>query len=40
LTRGVRSFMNDRSEWIAIGSGLFVLAVVLLWTTMDRGGAQ
>jgi len=27
LTHSVRSFMNDRPEWIAIGSGLFVLAL-------------
>jgi hypothetical protein len=25
--------MNDRPEWVAIGSGLFVLALVLLWRT-------
>jgi hypothetical protein len=31
--------MNDRPEWIAIGSGLFVLAVVLFWITTHRGGA-
>jgi hypothetical protein len=39
LTRGVRSYMNDRPEWIAIGSGLFVLALVLLWVTLRRRGA-
>jgi len=25
--------MNDRPEWVAIGGGLFVLALVLLWVT-------
>ena len=34
LFRSVRSFMNDRPEWIAIGSGTFVLALVLLWLTL------
>jgi hypothetical protein len=38
LTRGVRSYMNDRPEWIAIGSGMFVLALVLFWITMRRRG--
>jgi hypothetical protein len=28
--------MNDRPEWIALGSGLFVLGLVLLWRTMRR----
>jgi len=28
--------MNDRPEWIAIGSGMFVLAVVLFWVTSRR----
>jgi len=39
LTHGVRSFMNDRSEWIAIGSGMLVVAVVLLWITVRRQSA-
>lgn len=39
LTHRVRSFMNDRPEWIAIGSGMFVVAVVLLWITVRRKGA-
>jgi hypothetical protein len=33
LTRGVPSAMNDRPEWVAIGGGLFVLALVLVWLT-------
>jgi hypothetical protein len=36
LTRGYRSVMNDRPEWVAIGSGLFVLALVLLWVTLRK----
>jgi len=36
LTRGVRSAMNDRPEWVAIGGGMFVLALVLLWVTTRR----
>jgi hypothetical protein len=28
--------MNDRPEWVAIGSAMFVLAVVMLWVTMMR----
>src|SRR5207244_2073294 len=36
LTHGVRSVMNDRPEWVAIGSGLVVLAMVLLWQTTRR----
>jgi hypothetical protein len=36
LTRGVRSAMNDRPEWVAIGSGVFVLALILLWVTTRR----
>jgi hypothetical protein len=28
--------MNDRPEWVAIGSGMFVLALVLLWVTTTR----
>lgn len=36
LTRGVRSVMNDRPEWVAIGSGMVVLAGVLLWVTTRR----
>jgi hypothetical protein len=36
LTHGVRSVMNDRPEWVAIGSGMFVLALVLFWATTRR----
>ncbi|HVR89013.1 MAG TPA: hypothetical protein VHG53_05645 [Candidatus Limnocylindria bacterium] len=36
LTRGYRSVMNDRPEWIVIGSGMLVLALVLLWVTTRR----
>jgi hypothetical protein len=36
LTRSVRSAMNDRPEWVAIGSGMFVLALVLMWRTTHR----
>jgi hypothetical protein len=25
--------MNDRPEWVAIGAGMFVLALVLVWLT-------
>jgi len=25
--------MNDRPEWVAIGGGMFVLGLVLLWAT-------
>jgi hypothetical protein len=39
LTHSVRSVMNDRPEWVAIGSGLFVLAVVLFWWTTRRRSA-
>ncbi|HEV2249213.1 MAG TPA: hypothetical protein VGT60_01765 [Candidatus Limnocylindria bacterium] len=39
LTRSVRSVMNDRPEWVAIGSGMFVLALVLVWLTARRGSA-
>jgi hypothetical protein len=28
--------MNDRPEWVAIGSGMVVLALVLLWVTLRR----
>jgi hypothetical protein len=28
--------MNDRPEWVAIGSGMVVLALVLLWVTVRR----
>jgi hypothetical protein len=28
--------MNDRPEWVAIGSGMFVLALVLGWSTLRR----
>ncbi len=40
LTRGVRSAMNDRPEWVAIGSGMVVLAVVLFWVTSRRRPAS
>ena len=33
LTHSVPSAMNDRPEWVAIGGGMFVLALVLLWVT-------
>jgi hypothetical protein len=36
LTRSVRSAMNDRPEWVAIGSGMVVLAVALFWVTSRR----
>ena len=36
LTRSVRSVMNDRPEWVAIGSAMFVLALVLGWVTLRR----
>ena len=36
LTHSVRSVMNDRPEWVAIGSGMFVLALVLFWVTARR----
>jgi MYXO-CTERM domain-containing protein len=36
LTHSVRSAMNDRPEWVAIGAGMFVLALVLLWLTARR----
>jgi hypothetical protein len=36
LTHGVPSAMNDRPEWVAIGSGMFVLALVLAWVTTRR----
>ena len=36
LTRSVRSVMNDRPEWVAIGSLLVVLGLVLLWVTTRR----
>jgi hypothetical protein len=39
LTRGVRSAMNDRPEWVAIGSGMVVLALVLVWVTSRRRAA-
>ena len=38
LTHRVPSAMNDRPEWVAIGGGLFVLALVLFWLT-TRGQA-
>jgi len=34
LTHGVSSFMNDRPEWVAIGSAMVVLAVILFWVTV------
>ena len=36
LIRTFRSFMVDQPLWIAIGSGTFVLALVLLWATLRR----
>ena len=36
LTHGVRSAMNDRPEWVALGAGMLVLALVLLWRTARR----
>jgi hypothetical protein len=36
LIRTFRSFMVDQPLWIAIGSGTFVLALVLLWITLRR----
>ena len=36
LTHSVRSVMNDRPEWVAIGSAMFVLALVLFWVTTRR----
>jgi MYXO-CTERM domain-containing protein len=36
LTHSVRSVMNDRPEWVAIGAGMLVLALVLLWVTLRR----
>lgn len=36
LTHGYRSVMNDRPEWVAIGSGMVVLAGVLVWVTLRR----
>lgn len=36
LTRNYPSVMNDRPEWVAIGAGLFVLALVLFWLTARR----
>jgi len=39
LTHGVPSAMNDRPEWVAIGGGLVVLALVLFWlTARSRAG--
>jgi hypothetical protein len=32
--------MNGRPEWVAIGGGLFVLAVVLVWVTTHRRPAS
>ncbi len=40
LTRSVRSVMNDRPEWVAIGSGMVVLALVLAWLTLRRARPQ
>jgi len=28
--------MNDRPEWVAIGSAMVVLALVLFWITLRR----
>jgi hypothetical protein len=39
LTRSYPSVMNDRPEWVAIGGGLFVLALVLFWVTTRRRSA-
>jgi hypothetical protein len=36
LTHSVRSVMNDRPEWVAIGSAMVVLAVILAWRTLRR----
>ena len=36
LTHSVRSAMNDRPEWVAIGSAMFVLALVLFWAGARR----
>jgi hypothetical protein len=36
LTRSVPSLMNGRPEWVAIGGGMFVLALVLAWATTRR----
>ena len=36
LTRGVPSRMNDRPEWIAIGTGMVVLAGVLFWLSVRK----
>ena len=36
LTHSVRSAMNDRPEWVAIGSAMFVLALVMFWVTTRR----
>jgi hypothetical protein len=38
LTQRVPSLMNGRPEWVAIGGGMFVLALVLFWVTA-RGPA-
>ena len=40
LTRSVRSVMNDRPEWVAIGTAMFVLAIVLFWVTTRRRPAS
>jgi hypothetical protein len=32
--------MNGRPEWIAIGGGMFVLALVLLWVTTRQRPAS
>ena len=36
LTHSVSSFMNDRPEWVAIGSAMVVIALILLWVTTRR----
>ena len=40
LTHGVRSAMNDRPEWVAIGGGMLVLALVLFGVTARRRSAS
>ena len=40
LTHGVRSAMNDRPEWVAIGGGMLVLALVLFGVTSRRRPAS
>jgi hypothetical protein len=40
LTHGVPSAMNDRPEWVAIGAGMLVLALVLFGVTSRRRSAS